>query len=127
MKYAETNGKKPFDWNWFLHKGSYTDDELLEAEELAHLWITCACGNLCDIIPRHINGAPKDYILYDLGMSFGEIIHKMYMAFREDDNDGDDQEFPHLLDDARQILKQIEIRSAYLIYKINNEKSRNNT
>jgi hypothetical protein len=73
--YAETKGKEAFDWNKFLEnppeKGS---PEHLDACDLAEAWVTCACGNLCDIIPRSPLGCPIDEKLEMFGGIFNMDI-----------------------------------------------------
>lgn len=102
--YAETIGKKPFDWNAFLEKaiagkvGKIAQDR---AEERASKWTTCACGNMCDIIPRKTSGfaigAPLDEDLADHGQVFyTQIKSGNYKA-------------------AKVTLRKIERRSAKLI------------
>lgn len=69
--HAEAQGREPFDWNEFLNKKEISESEWLEAKLLAGNWVTCACGNLCDIIPRYRGiPAPRDGILLSLGNSF---------------------------------------------------------
>ena len=41
----------------------------------AQSWTTCACGNMCDIIPRDEWGAPLDDELRTLGVLFPTYIH----------------------------------------------------
>jgi len=86
--YAETKGNTVTDWNFVLNnwetftrrtKGLYVKQ--------SKSWITCACGNLCDKIPRYSdagamhNAAPTDLRLYSLGNIFcenlknGDIAH----------------------------------------------------
>lgn len=88
MTYAEKEGKAPFDWNAFLAKpiDEYKASELYEAKNLAGDWVTCACGNQCDIIPRHsgkdgyTSGVPIDKELQSLGQEFYEKISAIYYA-----------------------------------------------
>ncbi len=64
------------------------------------MWVSCAVGNQCDIIPRDSNGAPKDGILHGLGVEFSiDIDNKNYTG-------------------AKEVLEKIETRSAELISKI---------
>ena len=72
--YTEHKGKESFDWNAFLNKETYTLEELINAKMLANSWITCACGNQCEIIPRNETGSPCDIILYELGLDFSYAI-----------------------------------------------------
>ena len=100
-KYTETQGQESFDWNAFLdnppEKGS---EEHLDACDLSQDWITCACGNLCDIIPRSPSGRPKDYRLQMFGGMFYREI-----------KDGQWQQ-------AKSTLLTIEKRSAELIAEL---------
>lgn len=66
-----------FNWNDFLSKESYTEEELQEANVLSGSWVTCACGNLCDAIPRCPDGSPWDEKLFELGMKFDNDITMM--------------------------------------------------
>lgn len=121
--YAETRGKKPFDWNRFLAKKKFTDDELMEADELAGNWVTCACGNQCSIIPRvkgHYKsaGEPKDYQLYELGLDFSHAVSDMAQYYG-----GDTGGFEEARDEAIQTLAVIEKRSAVLIAQILKKKN----
>lgn len=104
--YTQINNKKPFDWNKFLDraiKGKTTEDENIEAENLAQSWVTCACGNQCAIIPRHPcdsiapEGTPMDEQLAELGQEF-------FFAIEDED-----------FKSAKHILKRIEKRSAKII------------
>jgi hypothetical protein len=69
--YAETKGERAFDWNEFLkNPPQYPSIEHYRACDLASEWVTCACGNLCDIIPRSPIGRPSDRELESLGVDF---------------------------------------------------------
>jgi hypothetical protein len=69
--YAETKGERAFDWNNFLdNPPEYLSIEHYRACDLAGEWVTCACGNLCDIIPRSPIGRPSDTDLESLGVNF---------------------------------------------------------
>ena len=69
--YAETQGENFFDWNAFLENPpKYRSNEHLVACDLAEDWVTCACGNLCDIILRSPSGSPNDYRLQMFGVMF---------------------------------------------------------
>jgi hypothetical protein len=100
--YAETQGQQSFDWNKFLEnppeKGS---EEHLDACDLAEAWVTCACGNLCDIIPRSpLGGCPIDDELESLGIAFNHSIQdaRYYVA--------------------KEILAKIERRSEEIIFEL---------
>lgn len=103
--YAEAKKKQPFDWNAFLNQKDICYMQWEEAQTKAYTWTTCACGNMCVIIPRDERGAPIDLILKDLGGSRG-----FYGAIMARDKDK-----------AKSFLKKIEKRSALLINKLYKE------
>lgn len=83
--YKELDKKKP-EWN--------------KLGSLALDWVSCACGNMCDIIPRDSSGKPYDDRLAYLGSKFyGVVILKSKV-------------------EALHILDLIEKRSAELIAEI---------
>jgi hypothetical protein len=99
--YAETWEKKTFDWNAFLENPpEWGSEEHLDACDLAEAWVTCACGNLCDIIPRSPLGCPLDDKLESLGIDFNNSIQ--------------DAEY----DVAKETLAKIEKRSEELIFQL---------
>jgi len=100
--YSESRGRKPFNWYKELTKINPNWPEL---EEKAMDWVTCACGNQCDIIPREHYGMPQDYILVALGGDDG-----FAKAIKRKDVEG-----------ALYFLGEIEKRSAYLINQINEQ------
>ena len=74
--YSEKKGKTAFDWNEFLdNPPEYLSTEHENASNLAGDWVTCACGNLCNIIPRMDGGRPYDRELESLGKSFFSEIN----------------------------------------------------
>lgn len=107
-KYSVENGKEFFDWNDAIdtmlkgNKDGKYNAKLLT--DKAGEWTTCACGNLCSVIPRDAFSRPKDDRLADLGMLFYESV---------------DEGSWH---EARLILNKIERRSATLIRHIAKEK-----
>lgn len=106
ITYAEKQGEPPFDWNTFLDRaiaGEISFDEHNEAINLARHWVSCACGNQCDIIPRDRYGNPLDTWLSILGARFSYRVSRSY--FKE----------------AKQTLSNIEARSAELIAEIKKE------
>lgn len=69
--YCQTQKKKPIDWNAILDdaiKGKKVDENMMHAR--AGEWTTCACGNLCDVLERDLDGEPMDKELSRLGMDF---------------------------------------------------------
>lgn len=62
------------DWLHELQQKRITKDRWKELATRSSSWITCACGNLCDDIPRCYTGEPKDAQLSGLGMLFHREI-----------------------------------------------------
>jgi hypothetical protein len=74
--YSETQGKTFFDWNAFLENPPERRSlRHRRATDLSGQWVTCACGNLCNIIPRSTYGIPFDNELEMLGISFHALIY----------------------------------------------------
>ena len=47
-------------------------------------WVTCACGQLCDRLPKYESGAPKDIELWGLGLDFNYYIRdKCYPSAKQ--------------------------------------------
>jgi len=92
--YTETQGKAPFDWNAALKSRK---KDWLDLYKRSASWVTCACGNQCDVIPRGWMGIPDDDALEVLGFDFHTAITKQDTRL------------------AQRILHKIEIRSAQLI------------
>ena len=100
--YSESQGEKPFDWNKALENPS--DYEPGYLNDLSMSWVTCACGNQCDVILRsEEEGCPEDPILCKLGVDFNNCIEfcEWHMA--------------------KKVLAQIEERSAFIINQLSNE------
>lgn len=84
LSYTERETRrKPFNWYDALkHPYNYGSDILARK---AKDWTTCACGTLCELIPRYTmdysyntanrDGAPKDTKLRKLGMKFYECVN----------------------------------------------------
>lgn len=115
QSYSEWNGQGKFNWNEFLSKEIFTENELISAVALAKNWVTCACGNQCSVIPRMAGGCPEDYELTQLGYSFHNAIVGIRHAIAFEQSGELERQ------NAKEILKAIELRSKYLIKKINND------
>lgn len=117
--FSITKGLKPFDWNEFLDKVEYTYDELKKAFEVSCLWTTCACGNLCNKIPRNDgDNGPIDLYLRKLGNNFAWSIRDMEDTFFEDK-----ELFEANKKEAKYILNKIEKRSIELLNEIELKKN----
>lgn len=75
--YAETRKEQPFDWNRALMDAISNPPGKFELENLgerADRWVTCACSQLCAIIPRNPCGEPIDKELSNLGVEFADLV-----------------------------------------------------
>lgn len=64
-------------WNEFLDEDYISDHSWFNALHFSRNWISCACGQLCDLIPRSSSGRPLDQHLYNLGVAFhSSIVNK---------------------------------------------------
>ncbi len=88
-----------FNWTEFLSRdpAGITHAEWDDAHWNAHLWPSCACGNLCASLPKRYGHAPADEALFALGGDFTIYISK--------------HEHSH----ARETFEQIEARTTYLL------------
>jgi len=71
--YSEAKGRGTFDWLAALTAKHISNEEWEALAELSQNWVTCACGNQCDTIPRSSSGVPKDLPLVTL--SGGDGFH----------------------------------------------------
>ena len=94
---------KNWDWYAFLDASKEVKEEYYgEAYDFSGGWVTCACGQLCDALPKgeHAN-APLDNELGDLGVVFcSEINVKDW-------------------DEAKTTLDKIEKRTIFLLKQPN--------
>lgn len=71
--YAESKNMKTINWNGVLNalsKDNLNSKQIKYFAEKSADWVTCACGNQCDVIPRTDDGEPYDDELDDLGVEF---------------------------------------------------------
>jgi hypothetical protein len=102
-----------FCWFEFLNqpKSDFSKEDLKDAYALSKDWITCACGQLCNSLPRHEkSNAPIDPILVDLGMKFMGDIDYAYEAY-VDHEEG----FLSRIESAKSVLVKIEERTIALL------------
>ncbi len=122
MTYAELIGRNPFDWDKFLSKMRYTNDQLLDAVRLSADWVTCACGNQCSLIPRNIlDGSPRDIQLHTLGRTFYSSILDMWKYHDIRPTKAQRKQFIEARKTARELLSRIERRTAFLLSEIANQ------
>jgi hypothetical protein len=114
--YTEALGEKPFDWNKALSAkfGKMTISKLDKMQDKAASWVTCACGNQCDVIPRFPGGRPVDGKLAEDGDRFTIAVANLRLAKTVFIENAIGEQFRH---DAIVILDRIEKRSAVLIEK----------
>ena len=107
------------DFNWFkflaLPVEEITEEALLEASGLSGEWVTCACGQLCKKLPRHVNNAPIDETLYRLGLIFVSKISEAYNIKALGWGEG---RIKNHLKEAKEILIQIEQRTNQLLNEL---------
>lgn len=123
-KYTETKNRAPFDWNTALSKDC-KEMELKEASQLikrSQVWVTCACGNQCAIIPRDKDGEPINKKLYDLGVKFhSDGVYEMYNNLSDSKKTSGERGLTYIRaankyrKRAIKTLKKIEILSGKLI------------
>jgi len=98
---TETKKFDPSNWDWFAYLDADEDTKEKywgEAIDKSSNWVTCACGQLCDALPRdNDTRAPEDDILSNLGVDFDQEIQS-----------GD-------WDEARDVLFKIEARTTELL------------
>ena len=93
---------KNWDWYAFLDASEEIKEEFSEdASELANAWITCACGQVCNVLPKSLYGAPKDREARYLGIAFNQDIV--------------DEDW----DEAKETLNKIEARTIFLLKQPN--------
>lgn len=73
MTYTEKVNFEPFNWSKALNS-ELTDIDWKNLHKKSSRWITCACGNLCEKIPRYYSGKPMDGELARLGYNFNQYI-----------------------------------------------------
>lgn len=79
--YSESKGEENTSWDKEIDnyaKGRLNHADIKRLKSLAGEWTTCACGNLCNSIPRHksdniLDGEPVDKELSRHGYNFGNL------------------------------------------------------
>jgi len=72
-----------YDWPQIiadLEQGRYSRALCEEVQRAASSWPTCACGNLCDAIPRGVGKVPKNTVLFNKGVQFSGLINGLIQA-----------------------------------------------
>lgn len=103
------NNFDPENWNWLEYLNSDKETQLKHHEQalkLAFQWPTCACGELCKALPRHLNGRPKDMLLG----GEGQLGHQFHSAIVREN-----------FEYAKIVFTQIENRTAKLLKQINKQ------
>lgn len=77
-------------------RGRFTGDD----EQLAGDWVTCACGEQDQRIPRHQVSCPKDAYLGRLGCSFSDAV-------KMNDYDGADRLLAAIERRAAEVLEEV--------------------
>ena len=96
-------------FNWFTALESLKPNDSIEyriaLSNKASVWVTCACGQLCQALPRYDGGAPKDQMLFSLGHTFYCYISQLTKQ----------TDFQKHLTAAQDILHKIESRVAEIL------------
>ena len=93
---------KQWDWYPFLNASEKIKEKYHgAARALAEGWTTCACGQVCDVLPKRHDSAPIDKEARSLGLLFNYAIH-----FKE-------------WDTAKITLDKIEARTVFLLQQPN--------
>lgn len=103
LRHCQSEGKDPMDWRKAINDAvaDCDPDTWDYLRDQSDSWVTCAVGNMCNIIPREENtSAPLDNELRELGLLFHGAISNWEA------------------DRALTILNAIEKRSAKLIDEI---------
>ena len=95
------------EFNWYMEldkaiKKEPSEDTYLDLRNRSSSWVTCACGQLCNVLPRNLDSAPVDRQLSDLGLDFADWIY--YKNWHK----------------ALKILNKIESRTSQLLNEQNN-------
>lgn len=106
---------KKTEWNWneFLNYETFTPEDIEEASNRSGSWVTCACGCLCDAIPRSISNIPLDDELESLGYAFDYAVTAMGIWWGHDD-----VTFENHRKGAITLLQAIEERSSTILNEI---------
>ena len=113
ITYAEKCGQSPFNWlRWLQHvRFNASAASLKIKRDMARQWPTCACGNMCAVLPRTSDGRPEDSRLIGSGLNFFDNVKKMHMAKLA----GNDMDFAYARKGALATFKGIEARSTELL------------
>ncbi len=88
QSYSSACKLRPFNWNRFLNRKRYNELALDKAVDRSGNWVTCACGNQCNSLPRDWAGVPADNTLRLLGATFCDDICHMSDRFTGGDEAG---------------------------------------
>lgn len=92
-----------FDWYVELYKAIENEPNIHKYVELNRRscqWVTCACGQLCQKLPRTEIGEPRDTCLANMGLDFSiKISERKWVK-------------------AKAVLDNIEARTTYLLKQL---------
>jgi hypothetical protein len=87
-------------------------------------WMTCACGNQCQSLPRLYSGAPEDHYLATLGVRFqnhvlhiSDLAYDMFCGIDEQVMIEAGHNYQERILMAERTLRSIEERAAFLLAK----------
>lgn len=115
-RYSETQGREAIDWNQRIKA---MIEGLVTKNSVAHKnfvrdsgsWVTCACGNMCSIIPRYPTMQARGISVYWPGTPVDVELRTLGNTFHDNITDFQPKE-------AAETLERIEKRSEFLIKEI---------
>jgi hypothetical protein len=121
MKRKGSHDPSDKEFNWFLFLAQPAEDISLQAlnkaELLASNWVTCACGQLCQALPRgtpNNPSEPKDPELSKLGYRFHDEIEAARYCKKRNEQES---LYLHLVK-AKETIIQIEKRTNQLLQNL---------
>jgi len=114
--YSKDNPDAINDWAKALNLpySKATKEGVAKLKKAADDWEVCACGNLCDLIPRSSRGTPIDNTLGLLGAKFGSSVRGMH-----DNVEQNEFEYEYYRTRAIERHKKIELRATEILKEMN--------
>jgi len=124
--YAEKNSEWIYNWQQIIvdiMNGEYNHEQLEEVRDAAGNWVTCGCGNQCDLIPRDLDGCPfgGDHLPAHIKGTIDYLANRGG-RFLDDINDLINEPCAHRAADAMGTLAEIEFLSSIIIQELINSK-----
>ena len=116
--YSKDNPDAVKDWAKALNLPfkEATKEGVTKLVDAAMDWSICACGNLCDLMPRYTDGTPIDYTLGLLGVKFGSSVRGMHNTVEQIE---DRYEYEYYRKRAIETHRSIELRATEILKEMN--------